>query len=204
MLMKFILNFKKRTISFFHLFSIRILFTCFGSIWFIYFSQIGFTSISEQCRIGRQSVAGDWQIVIKIVNSRSRKYHRYGTVYEGLIAQGGRCFFGAISSNARRSTRALLEAMLEAVLAAKSQGFQKILVLSNSRSLMQTYRRNTAIDWLDSTRLFDLRFLIQNSIVCDVFLVPTVIVKDLWAVAYLATCKPMHFYWFYAAGSTLL
>ena len=48
-------------------------------------------------------------------------------------------FFGAISSNARTSTRALLEAMLEAVLAAKSQDFQKILVLSNSKSLMQTY-----------------------------------------------------------------
>ena len=97
--------------------------------------------------------------------------------------------------------------MLEAVLAAKSQDFQKILVLSivsNSKSLMQTYRRNTAIDWLDSTRLFDLRFLIQNSIVCDVFLVPTVIVKDLRVVACLATREPMHFYWFYAAGSTLL
>ena len=37
------------------------------------------------------------------------------------------------------STGALLEAMLEAVLAAKSQDFQKILVLSNSKSLMQTY-----------------------------------------------------------------
>ena len=102
------------------------------------------------------------------------------------------------------STGALLEAMLEAVLAAKSQGSQKILVLSNSKSLMQTYRRNTAIDWLDSTRLFDLRFLIQNSIVCDVFLVPTVIVKDLRVVACLATREPMHFYWFYAAGPTLL
>ena len=45
-------------------------------------------------------------------------------------------FFGAISSNARTSTGALLEAMLEAVLIAKSQGFQQILVLSNSRSLM--------------------------------------------------------------------
>ena len=45
-------------------------------------------------------------------------------------------FFGAISSNARTSTGGLLEAMLEAVLAAKSQGFQQILVLSNSRSLI--------------------------------------------------------------------
>ena len=52
---------------------------------------------------------------------------------------------------------------------------------------MQTYRRNTAIDWLDSTRLIDLRFLNQNGIFYDVFWVPTVIVKDLRAVACLAS-----------------
>ena len=65
---------------------------------------------------GGKSVAGDWQIIIKIVNSRSKKYHRYGTVYEGLTVQGGKVFFGAISSNARTSIGALLEVMLEAVL----------------------------------------------------------------------------------------
>ena len=96
----------------------------------------GRQTTSEQSRIGRQSVVRDGKIVIKIVNSRSRKYYRYGTVYEGLTAQGGNVFFGAISSNAQTSTGALLEAMLEAVLVAKSQGFQQILVLSNSRSLM--------------------------------------------------------------------
>ena len=52
---------------------------------------------------------------------------------------------------------------------------------------MQTYRRNTAIDWLDSTRLIALRFLNQNGIFYDVFWVPTVIVKDLRAVACLAS-----------------
>ena len=52
---------------------------------------------------------------------------------------------------------------------------------------MQTYRCSTAIDWLDSTRLIDLRFLNQNGIFYDVFWVPTVIVKDLRAVACLAS-----------------
>ncbi|KAF3954666.1 hypothetical protein CMV_020015 [Castanea mollissima] len=164
----------------------------------------GRESASDQSRLGRPSVAGDWQIIIKIVNSRSRKFHRYGTVYEGLTVQGEKVFFGAISSTARTSTGALLEAMLEAVLTAKSQGFQHILVLSNSRSLMQTYRHNTTMDWLDSTRLTDLRFLNQNGVCCNVFWVPTVVVKDLRAVACLATRMPMHFCWFPTAGPTLL
>ena len=53
----------------------------------------GRQTTSEQSRIGRQSVVRDWQIVIKIVNSRSKKYHRYDTVYKGLITQGGKVFF---------------------------------------------------------------------------------------------------------------
>ncbi|KAF3961699.1 hypothetical protein CMV_013712 [Castanea mollissima] len=60
----------------------------------------GRESATDQCRLGRPSVAGDWQIIIKIVNSRSRKFHRYGTVYEGLTVQGEKVFFGAISSTA--------------------------------------------------------------------------------------------------------
>ena len=59
--------------------------------------------------------------------------------------------------------------MLEAVLTEKGKGFQQILVLSNSRSLLQTYKNNTASDWLDSARLTDLWFLSQNGVSCDVF-----------------------------------
>ena len=83
----------------------------------------GRESTSAQIRTGRQSVAGDWQIIIKLGDSRSRKLHRYGTAYEALTVQGLKVFFGAISSNARTSTGALLDAMLEAVLTAKGQGF---------------------------------------------------------------------------------
>ena len=61
-------------------------------------------SASDQILTGRQSVAGDWQIIIKLVDSKSRKLHRYGTAYEALTVQGERMFFGAISSNARTST----------------------------------------------------------------------------------------------------
>ena len=164
----------------------------------------GRDSTSEQIRTGRQSVSGDWQIIIKLVDSRSRKLHRYGTAYEALTVQGEKVFFGAISSNAQTSTGALLEAMLEAVLTAKGQGFQQILVLSNSRSLLQTYKNNTASDWLDSTKLADLWFLNQNGVSCDVFWVPAVVVKDLRTVAGLATHVPMHFCWIPSVGSNLL
>ena len=65
-------------------------------------------------------------------------------------------FFGAVSSNARTSTGALLEAVIEAGLAAKDQGFQHVLFLSDSKSLLQTFKMKGASNWLDSTSLADL------------------------------------------------
>ncbi|KAF3954048.1 hypothetical protein CMV_020563 [Castanea mollissima] len=114
--------------------------------------------------------------------------------------QGEKVFFGVISSNARTSIGALLEAMLKAVLTAKEQGFQLVLVLSNSRSLLQTYKRKSTLDWLDSTRLADLCFLNQNGFFCDVFWVPSVVVNSLKSVARLATRVPIHHCWFSSVG----
>ena len=45
-------------------------------------------------------------------------------------------FFGAISSNARTSIGALLEVVIDAGLVAKDQGFQHVLFLSDSKSLL--------------------------------------------------------------------
>ena len=77
----------------------------------------------DRCnRSKRQSAAGDWQLIIKLAGARSRSPYRNGTAYEALTIQG-KVFFGVVSSNAKTSTRALLEAVVEAGLATKDQGF---------------------------------------------------------------------------------
>jgi len=88
-------------------------------------------------------------------------------------------FFGAISSNARTSIGALLEVVIEAGLVAKDHDFQHVLFLSDSKSLLQTFKMKRASDWLDSTRLADLCFLTQSGFHCDVFWVLHVVVKEL-------------------------
>ena len=88
-------------------------------------------------------------------------------------------FFGAISGNARTSIGALLEVVIDAGLVAKDQGFQHVLFLSDSKSLLQTFKIKRAADWLDSTRLADLCFLTQSGFHCDVFWVPHMVVKEL-------------------------
>ena len=69
-----------------------------------------------------QSTTGDWQLSIKLAGARSRRPYRNGTAYEALTVQGDKVFFGAVSSNARTSTGALLEAVIEARLETKDQG----------------------------------------------------------------------------------
>ena len=78
-------------------------------------------------------------------------------------------FFGVASTSATTSTRALLEAVIEAGLIAKDQGFHNVLFLSNSKGLMQIIKKKCATDWLDSTRLVNYCFLNQNGLFCDFF-----------------------------------
>ena len=68
-------------------------------------------------------------------------------------------FFGVASTYATTSTGALLEAVIEASLVVKAQGFQNVLFLSDSKRLVQTVKKKCATDWMDSTRLADYCFL---------------------------------------------
>ena len=165
------------------------------------------TSADREGRCARlegQSAAGDWHLIIKLAGARSRRPYRYGTAYEALTIQGDRVFFGVNSSNARTSIGALLEAVVEAGLAAQDQGFHHVLVLTDSKNLMQTFKMKTTSDWLDSTRLADLSFLSQSGFHCDVICVPHAVVKESWSVAKLATYVPIHFCWFSPVGADVL
>ena len=97
-----------------------------------------------------------------------------------------------------------MEAVIEAGLAANDQGFQYIFFLSDSKGLSQIIKKESAFDWLDSTRLADFCFLNQNGLHCDAFWVPHVIVKDLWSVAIVAIRVPLHYCCCFPVGSTLL
>ena len=130
-------------------------------------------------RTDYQSTAGNWQLIIKVAGTRSRKPYRSGIAYEAITVQGDRVFFGAVSSKARTIGGALLEAVVEAEIAAKNQGFHQVLFLSDSRDLLQSFKKKKASDWLDNTRIADLSFLTQNGIYCDMILVPHLVVKDI-------------------------
>ena len=111
--------------------------------------------------------------------------------------------FQVASSNARSSIGALLEAVIKAGLAAKNQGFQRVLFLIDSKGLTQMIRKVCATDWLDSVGLANFSFLKQNDIFCDVFWIPHMIVKELWSVAKVAIRVPLNFRCRFPVGSNL-
>ena len=84
----------------------------------------------------QQPTVRNWNLIIKIATARKRRQCEYGIVYEALNLQGYKVFFGVASTSATTSTGALLEAVIEAGLIAKDQGFQNVLFLSDSKGLM--------------------------------------------------------------------
>lgn len=147
--------------------------------------------------------AENWHLIIKIAGARSRGQCRYGIAYEALTLQGDKVLFGVASSNARSFTGALLEAVVKAGLAAKNQGFQRVLFLTDSKGLTQIIRKEWATNWLDGVRLADFCFLKQNGLFCDVFWIPHITVKDLSSVAKMATLVPLNYCCRFPIGSRL-
>ena len=62
-----------------------------------------------------------------------------------------RVFCGAVSSKARTTGGALLEAVVETGIAGKNQGFHQVLFLSDSKDLLQSFKKKKTSDWLDNT-----------------------------------------------------
>ena len=82
------------------------------------------------------TVAGQWQLLIKIVRTRNSRLNKSAWAYEAKDHEGVIIFYGVASSKASTTNGAVQEA-LEAVIIVKNHGFQRILILTNSKDLMQ-------------------------------------------------------------------
>ena len=81
--------------------------------------------------------------------------------------------------------------------ARSAHGFQRILILiSNSKSLIQVMNKEKKIpDWQEKTMMADISFLQQNGLTSKLYLVPKVVIDQVWSVAYMATRLPIHQCW---------
>ena len=87
------------------------------------------------------AAAGQWQLIIKIAGVRRRKAKRSAWAYEAKNLQGVIMFCGVASSTAISTYGAVQEALVEAAIKARSHGYHRILLLSNSRNLVQSHQQ---------------------------------------------------------------
>ena len=81
---------------------------------------------SRRSVVEPQSVAGSWQLIIKVAGFKNqKKKERCAYVYEAINPQGVGMFFGVNSNLARTATGCLLEVVVEANLTASNHGFNE-------------------------------------------------------------------------------
>ena len=72
------------------------------------------------------------------------------------ICRGRLMFCGVASSAAGSAYGASQEALVEASIKARNAGFHQVLILSNSRRLVQTVNKERNPNWQERTMMADL------------------------------------------------
>ena len=88
-----------------------------------------------------------WQLIINIASAKLKKTRRSAYAYEAKNLQGEIMFSGVASCAASSAYGAGLEALMEVALKARNMGFNRVIFLSNSKSLVQMSNRERAPNW---------------------------------------------------------
>ena len=137
-----------------------------------------------------KSAAGQWQFIIKIARVRRKSAY----AFEAKNMQGDIMFCGVTIAQ-QDLLMGPRKKMVEAALKAKHHGFQRILILSSSRSLIQVMNKEKNPRLQEKTMMADISFFQQNGLTSKLFLVPKVVIDQVWSVAYMATRLPIHQCW---------
>ena len=133
--------------------------------------------------------------MIKIAGVRRKRARRSACAYEAKNMQGETMFFGVASSAADSAYGASQEALVEPSIKARNTGFHQVLILSNSRRLVQTVNKERSPNWQERTMMADLSSLHQNGFVLKMLFVPKVVINSVCYVANIATTMPFHQCW---------
>uniref|UniRef100_A0A7N2RCR5 Uncharacterized protein n=1 Tax=Quercus lobata TaxID=97700 RepID=A0A7N2RCR5_QUELO len=100
----------------------------------------------------------NWQVLLKVAAFKSKRSKRSGFAYEALN-QGVNIFSGGSSCGKKNHYLAIQDDVSEAVFKDKELGFNRILILSNSKGLDQICNHSRKPAWLKQTLYSDLQQL---------------------------------------------
>ena len=79
----------------------------------------------------------NWQVILKVAAYKNKRSKKCGFAFEALNQEGVNLFSGGSSCGKKNHYLAIQDAVSEAVFMAKELGFNRILILSNSKGLDQ-------------------------------------------------------------------
>ena len=81
---------------------------------------------------------------------------------------------------------------METVITVRNYGFQRTLILTNSKNLVQLISKSKKRAWQERSLIADLEFLYQNGLLCKLLVVHNVVLDFVYFAANLATRMPIH------------
>ncbi|KAK9985957.1 hypothetical protein SO802_030908 [Lithocarpus litseifolius] len=95
-------------------------------------------------------------VLIKIAGRKRKQTNRSAYEYEAKTVQGNCIFTGTFNCAAKTVLAAAQEALMDAILKARSLGYQRILVLSSSNRLVQVSNLVRTPNWQEQTMVSDI------------------------------------------------
>ena len=108
----------------------------------------------------------------------------------------GDCIFtGTFICAAKSVLDATQEALMDAIMKARSLRYQRILVLSNSSRLVKVSNLVQTPNWQEQTMVLDILSLQQCGLLCKLLFVPNLVLSHVLYLADQATKMPIHHFW---------
>ena len=138
------------------------------------------------------NVTGQWQLLIKIAGTRNPRLNRSAWAFEAKDPQGVIKFYGVHSSNASTIKGTVQEALLEAVFTVRNHGFTRILILTNSKDLIELVTKSKKPTWHERSLIADLDVLSMDGLVYKLLEVPRIVIDFVYNAATIAVRMPIH------------
>ena len=84
---------------------------------------------------------------------------------------------------------------MEAVFTVKNHGFKRILILTNSKDLIQLVSKSKKPAWHERSLIANLDVLYMDGLVCKLLEVPRIVLDFVYNVVAMAVRMPIHNSW---------
>ena len=141
------------------------------------------------------NVIGQWQLLIKIAGTKNSRLNRSAWAFEAKDQEGVIRFYGVLSSSTSTIKGAVHEALMEAIFTVRNHVFQQILILTNSKDLIQLVSKSKKLAWHERSLIADLDVLYLDGLVCKLLEVPRIVLDFVYNAVAMVVRMPIHYSW---------